>query len=170
MTRMSRSARRAARVVSRLQAFGHRRHAVRLLDRKRDDLRVGRIAADERDVGAVQRGRRCAARAPLPPLGRSGSDRPDTPRSRAARRSARARCRAGAGAPRARSCWSARADAAARETAGYVGVSTRSNERSGMPDRQRNGRSLLMRWTRWPRSARACASSVATTPLPPTDA
>ena len=33
----------------------HRRHAVGLLDAKRDDLRIRRIAPEQRDVGAVQR-------------------------------------------------------------------------------------------------------------------
>ena len=37
------------------QALRHRGHAVRLLDRVRHDLRERRIAADERDVRAVQR-------------------------------------------------------------------------------------------------------------------
>ena len=37
------------------QALGDRRHGVRLLDREGHDPGVGRIAADQRDVGAVQR-------------------------------------------------------------------------------------------------------------------
>ena len=37
------------------QALRYGGHAVRLLDRERDDLRVRRVAPDERDVGPVQR-------------------------------------------------------------------------------------------------------------------
>ncbi len=37
------------------EALRHRRHAVRVLDRERDRLRIGPIAADERDIGAVER-------------------------------------------------------------------------------------------------------------------
>ena len=52
----------------------------------------------------------------------------------------------------------------------YDGVRTRSKWRFGMPSRHRNGTSLLINRTSWPRPARASASSVATTPLPPTEA
>ena len=37
------------------QAVGHRGHAVGLIDRKRHGLRVRRVAAEQRDVGAVKR-------------------------------------------------------------------------------------------------------------------
>ena len=40
----------------RLQAFGDGRHAVRLLNGKSDDFRIGAVGAEQRDVGAVQRG------------------------------------------------------------------------------------------------------------------
>ena len=43
------------RVGGLAQAVRHRRHAIGLLDRERHDLRVRRIVADQRDVGAVQR-------------------------------------------------------------------------------------------------------------------
>ena len=54
MTRMSQRHAELAVGVGR-EALGHGRHAVRLLDAERDDLRVRRIAAEQRDVGAVQR-------------------------------------------------------------------------------------------------------------------
>ena len=38
------------------KALGHSRDAVRLLDAERHDLGIGRIASEQRDVGAVQRG------------------------------------------------------------------------------------------------------------------
>ncbi len=38
------------------QALGDRRHAIRLLDAEGNGLAIGRIGADEGDVGAVQRG------------------------------------------------------------------------------------------------------------------
>ena len=39
-----------------LEALGDRRHAVGLLDAEGHGLRIGAVAAEQRDVGAVQRG------------------------------------------------------------------------------------------------------------------
>ncbi len=53
MTLISRRSPRL-RIVSRLQTVRNRRDALRSLDRKGDDLFVGGITADQRDVGPVQ--------------------------------------------------------------------------------------------------------------------
>ena len=104
---------RAARVGA--EALRHGGHAVGLLDGERHRFRIRVIAADERDVGAVQRRddpRRAVRRGRRP-----GSAWPDTRRSRAARRSARARCRGRDRARPARCGSPARADTAALERA-----------------------------------------------------
>ena len=54
MTRISRSTPQLALGV-RLQALRHGGDAVGLLDAERDGFRVRRIAAEQRDVGAMQR-------------------------------------------------------------------------------------------------------------------
>ena len=80
-----------------LEALGHRRHAVGLLDAERDDFRVRAIAAEQRDVGAVQRRDHGGRHAALCATRESAAR--DTPRSRAESRSARGRCRAARRAP-----------------------------------------------------------------------
>ena len=132
-----------------LQALRHRGDAVRLLDGERDDPRVRRVAADQRDVGAVQRrdrARRPSCRAAAQDLARQ------IRRRRVGNGVVRVHdVETALRATRARSCWSAPADIAARGTADRAAPRPRSNDKPGMPARQRNGGSLLMTWTWWPR-------------------
>ena len=132
------------------------------------DARVRRIAADQRDVGAVQRRDRARRGAPGADaehlIGeirggrvRHGVVRVDDVEPLLARDARR-------------SCWRAPAGTAARGTADTAARRRARTTSPARPSRQRNGGSLLIRCTSWPRRASACASSVATTPLPPTDA
>ena len=80
------------------------------------------------------------------------SGRRDTPPLRAARRSGRARCRAAAPPRPARSCSPARAGTAARGTAGTAAPRQARTTGRARRARHRNGGSLLMRCTWWPRT------------------
>jgi hypothetical protein len=53
---------------------------------------------------------------------------------------------------------------------GYVGVCTWWKNSPSWNSPSRNGVSVLMKCTWWPRAASALPSSVATMPLPPTEA
>ena len=123
----------------------NRGDAVRLLDRERDHAPIRRIAANQRDVGAVQRRHR-------PRRAIAGDDASIWSRE-IRRRGMRHRVvRVDDVEPvllarPARSCWSVRAGTAARGTADRSGTSTGSNDSPGTPERQRNGGSLLMTCT-----------------------
>ena len=109
-----------------LEALRHGRHHVRLPDAVGHRLGVARVAADDRDVGAVER-RDDAGDGPM----RVGDDlaREVRRRRRAGSRSGRGRCRAPACARPGRSCSRATARTAARGTAGRR--ASRRGERSG---------------------------------------
>ena len=150
-----------------LETLGDRRHPVRLVNRERHRFRVGVIAADERDVGPVQRGdhlRHAIGRGRLKNLPgqvggsrmRHGVVRMDDVELELTRDldHSRGQC---------------------QDVLSFAEQRIRRRRhpveiQACLIGPDRNGVSALRTWTSCPRAASDFASSVATIPLPPTDA